>query len=192
MTNKSRLFIALTLSVLTTSALANDVSYDYLELRFADTEIENADGDGFELGLSYNLNDNWIVIGSYLSQDFDFNIDLTGLELGVGYVWAIDEQFDVYATGSYADYEVDVGSFGSDSEDGFRFVGGIRSRINEKFEARAAVNYFDLGDSDTFVELAGDYYFTPEFAAGISIDVGGDVDTITFGGRWFFGGRRIR
>ena len=35
-------------------------------------------------------------------------------------------------------------------------------------------------------------YFTDEFAAGVTIDLGGDVDTITFGGRWFFGGRRIK
>ena len=43
-----------------------------------------------------------------------------------------------------------------------------------------------VGDSDTFVEIAGDYYFTQEFAAGLSVDIGADVDTITIGARWFF------
>ncbi|MEL7312669.1 MAG: outer membrane beta-barrel protein [Pseudomonadota bacterium] len=184
--------LAATMS-LGTVAHATDVSYDFLEVRFLDTEIDgsNADGDGFLLGGSYNFHENWLVIGSYTSQDFDGDVDLTGFEVGVGYVWPVDPQFDLFATGSFVDYEVEFGSFDA-SEDGLRLTGGIRSRFNEKFEGRAVLNYLDLDDSDTFIQLAGDYYFTDEFAFGITLDVGGDVDTITFGGRWFFGDRRVR
>jgi len=179
---------ALTLS---TPAMATDVSYDFLEVRFVDSEIANIDGDGFALGGSYNFHENWLVTGSYTSQDFDFDVDLTAFELGVGYVWALDPQYDLFATGSYVDVEVD-GTVGSASDDGFRFVGGIRSRLNERIEVRAALNYLDIDDSDTFVELAGDYYFTDQFAFGITVDVGGDTDEITLGGRYFFGNRRVR
>ncbi|MEO0364646.1 MAG: hypothetical protein AAF265_04030 [Pseudomonadota bacterium] len=175
------------------NAQATDVSYDFLEVRFVDTEIDgsNADGDGFRLGGSYNFHENWLVVGSYTSQDFDGNVDLTGFEVGVGYVWPVDPRYDVFATGSFIDYETEFDSF-EVSDDGFRLTGGIRSRFNEQFEARAILNYVDQDNSDTFVQLAGDYYVTDEFAVGIALDVGSDNDTITFGGRWFFGDRRVK
>ena len=37
-----------------------------------------------------------------------------------------------------------------------------------------------------YLELAGDYYFTQRFAAGLSVEFAGDTDVITFGARWYF------
>ena len=172
------------------TASATDVSYDYFELRFDEAEIGSADGDGFQFGGSYNVTDNCIIVGGYQSLDFDGGVELTILEAGGGYVWAIDPAFDLFATGSILLGEVDT-NFGDDDETGFKVVGGIRAKFHEQIEARASVNYADLDDSDTFIQLAGDYYFTPQFAAGVSVDLAGDVDSLTFGIRYFFGGRRI-
>ena len=198
--NKTATLASLALAAslaITPAAQATDVSYDFLELRFVETEIDtnggDLDGDGFLIGGSYNFNENWYVIGSFSQQDFDRDVDLDALELGAGYVFPIDPNFDLFASLSYLDYSVDLPpGFADADEDGFRIQGGIRSRFNEQFEGRAILNYADLDDSDTFIQLGGDFYFTDEFAAGITIDLGGDVDTITFGGRWFFGGRRIK
>ncbi len=41
-------------------------------------------------------------------------------------------------------------------------------------------------NSDTYLEIAVDYYFTEQFAAGVSLEFAGDADVFTIGARWFF------
>ncbi|MEM1264115.1 MAG: outer membrane beta-barrel protein [Pseudomonadota bacterium] len=193
MGNVSRLGLALAMVVAGEAALATDVSYDFVELRFIDTEIDdaNVDGDGFQISGSYNISGNWLIVGGYTSLDFDGPVEGSLLEAGGGYVWPVDPKFDLFSTISIARAEVDVGSF-SDDETGFRIVGGIRTKFTDQFEGRAELNYLDIDDSDTLIRLGGDYYFTPQFAGGATIDLGGDNDQITFGIRYFFGDRRVR
>ncbi|MEM8982091.1 MAG: outer membrane beta-barrel protein [Pseudomonadota bacterium] len=193
MRNVSRLGLTLALAMGAEAALATDVSYDFFELRFIDTEIDdaNVDGDGFQIGGSYNISGNWLIVGNYTTLDFDGNVDASLLEAGGGYVWPVDPKFDLFTTISIARAEVDAGTF-DDNETGFRIVGGIRTKFNAQFEGRAELNYLDIDDSDTLIRLGGDYYFTPQFAGGATIDLGGDNDQITFGIRYFFGDRRVR
>ena len=63
---------------------------------------------------------------------------------------------------------------------------GTRGMLTPKFEIRGSVNHINLDNSDTYLELAGDYYFTPRFSAGVSLEFAGDTDVFTIGGRWFF------
>ena len=58
--------------------------------------------------------------------------------------------------------------------------------MTPKFEVRGSVNYINLDNSDTYLEIAGDYYFTERVAAGASLEFAGDADTFTIGARWFF------
>ena len=58
MTRKLAALIA-ALSV-ASAAFATDLSYDYAELRWVDTEVESVDGDGFQLGGSYEVADQWL------------------------------------------------------------------------------------------------------------------------------------
>ena len=44
----------------------------------------------------------------------------------------------------------------------------------------------NLDNSDTYLELAGDYYFTAQFSAGLSLEFAGDTDAFTIGARWYF------
>lgn len=182
--NTIRFAALLSVAAFSAPTFATDVSYDYAELRFVDAEVESFDGDGLQLGGSYNVSGNWLVVGSIQLLDFD-GADLDILKAGGGYVWPIDERFDLFATGSLVRFDA-----GND-ENGFEITGGIRSKFNENFEGRASINYSDVVDADTFIQLGGDYYFTPEFAAGATLDLGGDFDSITFGVRWFFGERRV-
>ena len=50
------------LALLATAANATDLSYNYAELRWVDTELESVDGDGSHLGDSYELSDQWPVV----------------------------------------------------------------------------------------------------------------------------------
>lgn len=160
-----------------------DLSYDYLELRFVD--VDRAGGDGFRFNGSYDLGNNWLIVGGLTSLDFNNNIDATIFEIGAGYVWHYSEDFDLVSTLRYANADFDS-SFGSADDDGLAFSAGIRGKLTPDFEIRGNVHHVTIGNSDSYLELAGDYYFAPQFAAGISLEFAGDDDVITVGGRWFF------
>lgn len=185
----NRLLLIAGIGVLTVSTAAAQaqtepsLNYNYAELRFVDVDV--AGGDGFRLGGSYELDNNWLIVGSLTTLDFNNDVDTFTIDVGVGYVWPWQEDWDLVATARFLNTDVDT-PFGSDDDSGLGLSGGIRGLITPEVEVRGAVNHVTVGDSDTFVEIAGDYYFTPQFAAGLSVDVLGDVDTFTIGARWFF------
>lgn len=160
-----------------------DVSYSYAELRFVD--VDRNGGDGFRVGGSWEADPNWLLVGSITSLDFNNNVDSTLLEIGGGYVWHYTDQFDLVSTLRLVRSEVDAPGLDAD-DSGFALSAGTRGLLAPQFEIRGFVNHINLDDSDTFLELAGDYYFTEQFAAGISLEFAGDNDAFTIGARWFF------
>ncbi len=160
-----------------------DLSYSYAELRFVDVDFRG--GDGFRINGSYELDDNWLIVGGLTSLDFNNNVDSTMVELGGGYVWHYSEDFDLLSTLRVVRSEIDVGGIDAD-ETGFALSAGTRGLLTPQFEIRGSVNHINLDDSDTYLELAGDYYFTEQFSAGVSLEFAGDMDAFTIGARWFF------
>lgn len=160
-----------------------DVSYSYAELRFVD--VDRNGGDGFRIGGSWEADPNWIIVGSITSLDFNNNVDTTLLEIGGGYVWNYSDQFDLISTLRLVRSDVDASGFDAD-DTGFALSAGARGLLAPQFEIRGFVNHINLDDSDTFLEIAGDYYFTEQFSAGISLEFAGDNDAFTIGARWFF------
>lgn len=160
-----------------------DLSYSYAELRFVDVDVRG--GDGIRVNGSYALDDNWIIVGGITSLDFNNNTDLTVLELGGGYVWHYSKDFDLLSTLRIVRSDVDFAGIGAD-DTGFALSAGARGLLAPQFEIRGSVNHINLDDSDTFLEVAGDYYFTERFSAGASVEFAGDTDTFTIGARWFF------
>jgi hypothetical protein len=159
------------------------LNYDYVELRFVD--VDSNGGDGIRLNGSYNLGNNWLVVGGLTSLDFNSNVDTTTWELGVGYVWDYSNDFDLLSTLRYARAEIDTPG-GSADDNGFAFSAGARGMLTPEFEIRGSVNHVSFDNSDTYLELAGDYHFSRQFAAGLSVEFAGDTDVITVGARWFF------
>lgn len=156
------------------------VNYDYLELRYLDVDANG--GNGFLFGGSIDVGDNFLLLGSITTLDFDNNVDADLFQLGGGYIWHYNSDFDFLALVQYVNVNVD----GSDGDNGVKFSGGTRGLITPQFEVRGFVNYTTAGDGDTWLEIAGDYYINPRFAAGVSIEFGGDTDIFTIGGRFFF------
>lgn len=161
----------------------SDLSYSYAELRFVD--VDNSGGDGFRLRGSYELDGQWILVGALTALDFNNNVDTTLLELGGGYVWNYSEDFDLVSTLRLIRADIDTPVNDAD-DSGFAFSAGARGLLTPQFEIRGSVNHINLDNSDTYLELAGDYYFTQQFAAGVSLEFAGDADSFTLGARWFF------
>lgn len=159
------------------------LNYNYLELRFVD--VDTAGGDGLRFGGSYDFGNNWLIVGGVTSVEFNNNVDGTWLEVGPGYVWHYNNDFDLVASLRYVNIDIDNSGFGGD-DSGVAFSAGTRGLLTPQFEIRGSVNHITAGDNDTYLEFAGDYHFNRQFAAGLSLEFAGDNDIITIGGRWFF------
>jgi hypothetical protein len=169
------------------SAIADDISYTYAQVRFADVEIDDAnlDGDGFIVGGSYRINEKYFAFGGYRDIDFDQSRDASALRVGGGYIYPVSERLHAVGKAYLARVKASRPGF-SDSDTGFGLEVGARGRVTPKLEARGFLGYSDVGGSDTSLTLGGDYYFTPRLSAGITIDIGGDVTGLTLGGRYYF------
>lgn len=182
-----KLLLLAALSIPATAAAQSEapsrLSYTYGELRYVD--VDSNGGDGIQLAGSFELDDNWILVGSFTSLDFNNNVDASLLEIGGGYVWDYTDDFDLFTTLRLVRAEVDTPA-GSADDTGFAFSAGTRGFLAPKFEIRGSINHIDVSDSDTYLQIAGDYYFTKQVSAGISLDVAGDNDTFTLGARWYF------
>jgi hypothetical protein len=165
------------------TGVPGDLSYSYAELRFVD--VDSNGGDGFQLAGSFELDENWILVTSLTSLDFNGDVDATLLEIGGGYVWDYTDDFDLFTTLRLAWAEVDT-PVGDADDTGFAFSAGARGLLAPKFEVRGSVNHINVDGSDTYLQIAGDYYFTSQFSAGVSLDVAGDTDSFSIGGRWYF------
>ena len=187
---KKILLLLAALSIQTTAVaqtsqqpLRSDLSYSFAELRFVD--VDTSGGDGFRLAGSYELDGQWILVGALTALDFNNNVDSTLLEVGGGYVWNYSDDFDLVSTLRLVRAEVDTP--GGDADDsGFAFSAGARGLLAPQFEVRGSVNHINLDNSDTYLQLAGDYYFTDQISAGVSLDFAGDTDSLSLGVRWFF------
>lgn len=160
-----------------------DLSYNYMELRYVD--VDNNGGDGFRLNGSFDLQNNWLMVGGVTLLDFNGNVDVTTAEVGAGYVWSYSKSFDLLSTLRLVRAEVDTPG-GSANDTGFAFSAGARGFVAPRFEVRGSVNHINLDNNDTYLEVAGDYHFTDRVSAGASLEFAGDDDVLTIGARWYF------
>lgn len=177
---------------------AGDMSYNYVEAAYGETEIDvgagvgDVDGDGFSLSGSLAVAPNWHVFADFASADFDFNVESTTYRVGGGFNYPISDAADVIARLSYVSVEVEVdtafGTFEED-EDGFGIGAGLRGEVADNFELEGAVEYVDLGGDaggDTSFIAEGRYFFTPMFALGAGVEVGDDFTTYGISARLNF------
>ena len=153
----------------------NGIKYNFAEFRFVDVD----GGDGIEFGGSYRINQQFYAAASLQNLDLgpgDFDV----LEIGGGYIVPhknIDIAFEVGL--------VDVDANGN-SESGFSLAAGGRSYVTPEVELRAFVRHIDVVDSDTFIELGGDYFLNNNLSLGITLELASEADTMTFGARYYF------
>ena len=157
-------------------------SYTFGEIRYLDID---GGGDGFEVGGSFQFDSNWFGVASLASYDLGPLTDGTSFEIGAGYIFPFQQDWDIQVNARIIRAQVDtpVGDF---DDTGFGVLAGLRGLIAPQFEVRGNLHYVNVDDSDVFLEVAGDWYFTPNVAAGLSVEFGGDVDVWTIGARYFF------
>lgn len=173
-------------------ALADGVSYNYIEGNYQRVEFDDdfggdPDGDGFGIGGSFALNDQWHLLASYATADLDAGVDLDQLKLGGGFHTPLTNNVDFVAEFAYVRFDASSG-FVSADDDGFGLSLGVRGMAADRLELAGWVDYVDLDDSgdDTSVRGAAWYNFTETFALGFTAGIGDDVNQYGIGARVFF------
>lgn len=172
------------------SAFANSPGWDLVELSYIKAEIDDTDfePDGFGLSGSALLTENVFLTADYtaLSEDvFGIDLDLDSISAGVGYRYGISPTTDLYGTLTY-EYADVSGAGESDSDNGYGVTVGVRSMLTDAFELGGSIAYIDIDEDDTIFTVEGRYYFTDNFAAGVSYGVAEDADLYTVNLRYAF------
>jgi hypothetical protein len=173
----------------TTRPASSQFNYTYVELGYDETEYQagntDVDGDGLTLSGSFEINDDWHAFASYGTADLDFGIDLDTFVIGAGYAFPLRQDVDLYGRVLYLSLDADQGALGAD-EDGLGLQFRIRALVTDELELEGGVQYVDIEDSDTSLQVGARYYFTDTFSAGIGLTIAGDTDGIGINARYSF------
>lgn len=161
-----------------TRAEADTLSYTYLRGGYVNTSLDNSsvDGDGVGLEGALGLNDSVFLLGNTTFQEFDFGIDVTRIEIGVGGHVPLANRLDAVGSVSYLHAEVDAGP--ADSDNNALGLGlGLRGRLTDSLELKGGVKYADVDRfrDDLSLNVGARYFLTQQFALGAGIETGDDV-----------------
>jgi hypothetical protein len=174
----------LVLAVAPLAAMAEDMSYSYVEADYVDIDIDDApSGDGFALRGSVGFLDNLFAFADYTDGSVDV-VDIEQIAVGIGGHYPLGESLDAVGRIGYTEFDLSAGPF-SASDDGYLLSLGLRGQMAQ-FEAEGNVIYTDLSDGgdETAFEVVGRWNFTDMFSAGLGFRSGDDIDT-------FFAGVRL-
>jgi hypothetical protein len=167
------------------AAGAAPLTYNFVELDYLDVDLGGASGDGFGIGGSFQFSDNWFFLASYGDVDFDPG-SLERVVAGFGYKHAVSETTSLFGDLTYQDFDGPGGSV-----DGYGVDVGVRHAMLTNLELNGGLNYIDLGssiDGEVGFNVGGTFYFTPSFGLGINYGDIDDVETLSAGVTFDFGG----
>lgn len=177
---QSRFLVVLLLSTLALEVQADGVSYDHVQVRYADIETN---------ALTYTIHGNQLILDAswsvtdsmYLALDYEKlganeqgeDLDQKTLHATFGYHLPLSDDVDFFAEAGIVDSSVDFiyrddlasGQF-SDSDTGYIASIGIRRNLDDKGEFYMNVNYLSLyDDTDVSYQLGTLIRFSTHFSA---------------------------
>ena len=159
------------------AALADDMSYNYIDGAYVQTDIDGvgSSADGWALRGSVGFGQNWFAFAEYASQSVQ-GFDVDSAAIGLGGHYGLTEQLDV--VGSVGYFSVDLNPGGSD--DGYMLNLGLRGRVTEGVELEGGARYTDLSDggNDTAFYVGGRFHFNKTWAVGAEYQDGNDSSSI--------------
>lgn len=164
--------LLLPLALLPFAGVAQEpLDYTYVEAAYLDVD----NGDGLALKGSLSLTDTVFVFADYSTYDYNFGVDADGYGIGGGMRWGLRPELDLVADLSWVHIDVDT-PFGGGDDDGLGLGVGLRSRVHQNIEVQGGIRHVDFDDSNTYLTLAGRYYFTDSVAVGFGLDLDDDND----------------
>lgn len=182
------------------AALADGLSYNYLQAGYVKVEPEEGDidADGWAGRVSGLVSEVAYVFASYSNvetDDFTDGFFGTGslesetITAGLGFRGSIAPSTDFNAEVAYVHAEISGnGDFaGSEDDNGFALGAGLRHLFAPQFEGGLSVDYVDVFDEDdTSFTVSGLFHVTPQFSIGAAYSISDDADGWTAGVRFNF------
>ena len=174
-------------------AIADGPSYNFIQLSYQSVDLDddsdfNVDGDGYGLLGSFEIGDSMFGFASYGKTDFDFGVELTQLQAGLGYRVGLTDNTDFYASLAYVEADLDASGFRSSDDSGYGATIGVRSIVTDLIELYGEVAYVDFGDGDNTGLGAGIWFnLTDSFALGVGAARDDDATAFGAGVRLYFG-----
>lgn len=164
-----KLFVATSIALSSSLAMADGVSYDYIQGGIQDYD-DQFDGVEFEGSMSFNQN--WYGKAEILKGETDnFDIDVDRIRLNVGFHTPINNIVDFVGEVGYEDYEADGGF----DDSGFNALAGLRGMAGQNFELGGYAQYSDVLESTDLI-LEGRYHFNRNMSVGVEIGNDDELD----------------
>lgn len=189
---KSQYITLLAAAILPTYATAADFSYTYAQASYISSDFAGADGDGFALDGSFELNKDFALIAGYETTSYDefgVSLDIDVLALGVAFHMPVDEKMDAVFTGGLLDAEMSLdvndpffGSFSISGDDTGNFLSaGIRLQANPQMELGLALKRYDMFDeAETGIDASLLFNLDKKNQLGLSFSNIGEADNLFF------------
>ena len=163
------------------AAMADDMSYSYVDLGYAQTDIDgvSSSADGFGLRGSIGFAQNWFAFADYVAESVS-GIDIDTLSVGVGAHYGFTENLDLVGRVGYFEVNLDAGGGLNADDNGFLLDAGLRGRVGDAVELEGGVHYTDLSDGgdDTALFVGGRFHFNKTWALGAEYESGDDASSI--------------
>jgi hypothetical protein len=173
------MFGGLMLAAAPLTALADDMSYSFVDVAYVETDIDDAPtADGFALRGAVGFAETFFVFGEYSDQSVS-GVDLTSYAVGLGGHYGIAENLDLVGRVGWAQVEIDAGPFDAD-DDAYFLDLGLRGRVGDAVELEGGARYTDFSDGgdSTGLYAGGRFHFNETWALGAEYQDGDDSSTI--------------
>lgn len=189
------------MALASTTALARDFSFTYVQGDIGEFESDVSDGDNFGIEGSYQFPSGLLIGGHYREDEYDeprrFDFELQSFGINVGAAQQLNRNTAGWFRVGYADLESDSNASALDGLNGdvYSVKGGVRTWLTqdtiEGFLIGGLERYELEDDDDSGPMLGGGirFHLTPQFTLGGSVDrrfALEDRDTITIEARLQF------
>jgi len=162
------------------AAMADDMSYSFVDAGYVETDIDNAPtADGFGVRGSVGFAENWFVTAGYSAQSVQ-GVDFDSYGVGFGGHYGLTDGMDLVGSLSYVKAEVDAGGGLNADDDGYSLDLGLRGRVGDAVELEGGIDYTDLSEAgdDTALFIGGRFHFNKTWAIGAEYASGDDASSI--------------
>jgi hypothetical protein len=177
---KKTILASAVLSLLSFGALADNPSFDMVEVGYTEFDFDDFDIDGFELKASKSINDNFYIAGDYTNLT-ESGVDLNLTTVGFGY------KNDFSSTSTFFS-ELDYAKFDGPGfdDDGYEVTVGVRTMMSDQLELKAAVEYLDIEGDTTSLVLGAAYDLSDSLAIYTDYKYESDLSRYGVGVRFNF------
>lgn len=174
------MFGSLMLALAPLAALAEDMSYSFVDPVYVETDIDGVGPslDGFGLRGSVGFAQNWFAFGEYSAQSVS-GVDLDTYTVGLGGHYGLADNLDLVGGIGWTKAELSAGPIDVD-DDGYLIDAGLRGRVGQAVELEGGARYTDFSDGGdaTGLFVRGRFHFNRTWALGAEYQDGDDSSSL--------------